>query len=386
MNILLINDFKTGGGAEVIFYKTYQTLMAIGHNVDIVYCHEKIVSPKSIINYIFSIKKYFEIKNSLKKKNYNLIYILNYSNAYSPSILLAINQYKKRNPKLKVLYNAHDAHIICPNSALNYYQNKKSYRFNTPISFKHFILKRLDHRGAIYSIIKKIQWILAYKILHLQKTFDKILCPSLFLATQIQKTYPYLDTDILRNPLNKKEIEKPQNYNKLIHSPIRLIYFGRLSSEKGLNILLQNFQNVNIDYEFHIYGDGPDKESLQKLVNQLSLKNKIFFKGKLPWKSLMKIIHQYDAFILPSHCYENAPLSIVEAAYAGLYILTMNYGGMKEISDIVGNNLFINPISPETLTTQIMNIYKLPFNKPNYEMFSEDLFKEKISQYISSLK
>ena len=49
MNILLINDFKTGGGAEVIFYKTYQTLMAIGHNVDIVYCHEKIVSPKSII-------------------------------------------------------------------------------------------------------------------------------------------------------------------------------------------------------------------------------------------------------------------------------------------------------------------------------------------------
>lgn len=129
--------------------------MAIGHNVDIVYCHEKIVSPKSIINYIFSIKKYFEIKNSLKKKNYNLIYILNYSNAYSPSILLAINQYKKRNPKLKVLYNAHDAHIICPNSALNYYQNKRSYRFNTPISFKHFILKRLDHRGAIYSIIKK---------------------------------------------------------------------------------------------------------------------------------------------------------------------------------------------------------------------------------------
>ena len=36
MNILLINDFKTGGGAEVIFYNTNQTIMSLGHNVEII--------------------------------------------------------------------------------------------------------------------------------------------------------------------------------------------------------------------------------------------------------------------------------------------------------------------------------------------------------------
>lgn len=382
MNILLINDFKTGGGAEVIFTKTYETLIEAGNNVDLKYYYTQITPPRSALSYIFSLHNYHEIYKVLCEKKYDLVYLLNYSNAFSPSILLAIKKYKQKNSNLKVIYNAHDAHIICPNSALNYYKGNKICRFEKTPSLHKFIFKQLDHRGAIYSIIKKIQWITAYKFLRLYNIFDKILCPSQFLASRIKEVYPNLSVEILRNPLNFKDITVPQDYNKKIRTTIRLIYFGRLSTEKGLDILLHNIASIKIPYNFHIYGDGPQANQLKKIVKTLNLENQIIFKGKTSWKDLMKIISDYDIFILSSSCYENAPLSIVEAAYAGLYILTMNYGGMKEISEIVGNNFYIN--SSSTTLTDILNlIQKTPFQKPNCAPFSENIFRKRLLHYIS---
>ena len=90
----------------------------------------------------------------------------------------------------------------------------------------------------------------------------------------------------------------------------------------------------------------------------------------------------YDAFVLPSCCYENAPLSIIEAVASGLYILTMNYGGMKELAQIVGNYYFINPLSPERLYGAFDFIKKSGFHLPDLSLFSEDTFKNILSEYI----
>ena len=142
MNILLINDFKTGGGAEVIFTKTYETLIEAGNNVDLKYYYTQITPPRSALSYIFSLHNYHEIYKVLCEKKYDLVYLLNYSNAFSPSILLAIKKYKQKNSNLKVIYNAHDAHIICPNSALNYYKGNKiccifrSIPVHIPVAYK----------------------------------------------------------------------------------------------------------------------------------------------------------------------------------------------------------------------------------------------------------
>ena len=37
MRILLLNDFRIGGGAEIIFQKTYEVLVKQGYDVDMVY-------------------------------------------------------------------------------------------------------------------------------------------------------------------------------------------------------------------------------------------------------------------------------------------------------------------------------------------------------------
>ena len=45
MRILLLNDFRIGGGAEIIFQKTYEVLVKQGYDVDMVY-HNGRISPQ----------------------------------------------------------------------------------------------------------------------------------------------------------------------------------------------------------------------------------------------------------------------------------------------------------------------------------------------------
>lgn len=382
MKILLINDFKNGGGAEVVFLQTYKTLKEMGLEVDLLYCHDKITPPTSVISYLFSNRNYRKLYKRLTQKRYDLVYILNYAYAFSPSILLAVKKYKKQNHNVKVIYNAHDAHIICPNSVFAFFKKKQMHLFPSAPRVREFIFKRLDYRGVIHSVLKKIQWLLAYRLFKLYNVFDEILCPSIFLCSKIQETYPKAKVSLLRNPLELDNIAKLRIYNKNISNAIKIVYFGRISQEKGLKELIENLKDIDYNYVFYIYGDGPELPSLKILIDNLQLGDKIFLKGKKQWNELMTEISQYDAFILPSLIYENAPCSIVEAAAAGLYVITMKYGGLEELASLVGNSYLINPITPDTLKKSFEFVRNNQFNNPNLEIFSIKTFKTVLLSHI----
>lgn len=383
MKVLLLNDFKVGGGAEIIFQKTYEILKEMGHEVDMLYCSERISTHNSIFSYLFSIDNLRSLFKRLKTEKYDVIYVLNYAYSFSPSILLAIKKYKRISPDVRVIYNAHDAHLICPNSGLMYFKNKKMQLFPQILSVKDFIFKTLDYRGNLYSLLKKVQWLLAYKVLKLHSIFDVILCPSLFLVSKIKEYYPNKEVGLLRNPLDMGNIPLI-TLNKRRKEPLQLVYFGRLSLEKGLDLLIENLSKISDLYELHIYGDGPEAAHLHNLVNSLKLQNRIIFEGKLSWKDLMNRLPLYDAFVLPSCCYENAPLSIVEASASGLYVLTMNYGGMKELAQMVGNYCFISPLSSESLHNAFNFIKDAEFRRPDLSVFSEAVFKNILNEYIEN--
>ncbi|HBX1689551.1 TPA: glycosyl transferase family 1, partial [Klebsiella pneumoniae subsp. pneumoniae] len=72
----------------------------------------------------------------------------------SPSILMAIKRLRDSNLWLgRVIFTAHDYHLICPNSGLQFYENETPYNFL--ISKNNFsYLKKFDRRGYIYSTLK----------------------------------------------------------------------------------------------------------------------------------------------------------------------------------------------------------------------------------------
>ncbi len=100
---------------------------------------------------------------------------------------------------------------------------------------------------------------------------------------------------------------------------ISIFYHGRLSPEKGIDILLKAFHNVLKDYGYikqsvmlYIAGDGSQEKYLKKLVVDLNIKENVTFLGCIPHRDLKSYLQSVDACIYPS-IYEPFSLSILEA-------------------------------------------------------------------------
>lgn len=379
MNILLINDFLYGGGAEVIFTKLHETLTSLGHNVDVFFGEEKPILSKSVIDYIYNRHSAKSLKQLFVRNHYNYVIVLNYASSLSPSVLHIIKKYKLIQ-HFKVIYNAHDAHIICPNSGMNFFEHGKMFRLKECSRMTQFLFKRLDHRGFHYSLLKKIQWVHAYRIRGFHKVFDLVISPSNFLLNRIKSFYPEFKCEIVRNPCLD---DLPQSLDtKNVNQPVKLVFIGRLSNEKGIIPFLESLKQVNLDYTFDIYGDGPLKEEMNIWIDRNALSSRIELKGIKAHRDMMNILKNYDAIVLPSIMFENAPLSIIEASSQNLFILTMGYGGMKELAQLVGNYYFIDPISPVKIACAIDYVRKAQFIQPDLSEFTSKRYKERISSLI----
>lgn len=106
-------------------------------------------------------------------------------------------------------------------------------------------------------------------------------------------------------------------------------FVGRLSNEKGLDVLLRALQRAG-DPAFLIVGDGPQRQSLQRFAAELRLHNTAF----LGWRSSVEVGELMAAarFIaVPSVWEETANLAALEALVAGRPLLVSEIGALPEL-------------------------------------------------------
>ena len=223
MKVLLINDFKEGGGAETVFLSNLNYLKSEGkYEVESFVGSKTYTTPDGLLAYLFSFKHQSLLQNKLETYKPNIIHVHGYYHVLSASIFKAIRVYKKVNRNVKVIYTAHDYHFIYPNSAL------LSYRTQRPVIVKEFnltswlFLDKVDHRGTLYSLVKKAQWIIAHRILNIKREIDLFLCPSNFLKDFYQNELG-VKTKMLRNPLETAEYLAPKK--NIDGENFRLVYF-----------------------------------------------------------------------------------------------------------------------------------------------------------------
>lgn len=81
--------------------------------------------------------------------------------------------------------------------------------------------------------------------------------------------------------------------------PLRFLFVGRLSYYKGCDILLDAFAKVK-GAELYLVGTGTLEEELKKKAEELKLKDKVFFVGKISEEELCRQYAECDVFVLPS--------------------------------------------------------------------------------------
>ncbi|WP_075618327.1 glycosyltransferase [Paenisporosarcina indica] len=124
---------------------------------------------------------------------------------------------------------------------------------------------------------------------------------------------------------------------KQILSPIKILFVGRISKEKGINLLIEAFNIVKEKYDLNltIIGDGPQITELKELCIKLNIMNLIEFKGKIAYgDTLLKEYREADIFVLPSYS-EGLGKVVLEAMANSTNVIASNVGGLP---DIVRNN------------------------------------------------
>lgn len=146
--------------------------------------------------------------------------------------------------------------------------------------------------------------------------------------------------------------------NKETGNILRLVYFGRLDPVKGLSGFIEALSASDINYTFTMIGEGEEANHLRQLIEQKQLGNKVFLRARINHRELFEELQQQDVFVLPSLCYENAPLSVVEAASLGLGLFLSHHGGSLEIGKLCGAKHFFDPFSPQDIQSKIEVLYK----------------------------
>lgn len=181
--------------------------------------------------------------------------------------------------------------------------------------------------NSILFTIKKIIQNYAYKKADLIHAWGTIMIPAM-LASKVN-----LDKIlILPKGINLSEFE---NKNICSDSKIYAIVTRSLYLEYGHECILKAFAILNkkkIDFELTIVGDGNLFEKLKQLSNDLNIKSKVIFTGRILNTELPKLLQKSNLYIsMPTT--EGVSASLFEAMASNCYPI---------VSQIAGNECWIS--------------------------------------------
>ena len=268
----------------------------------------------------------------------DVVHLNNIHSQISP--IVAEISFKNNIP---VVWTLHDYKLLCPSfSCLRDGKicelcfKKKGY------VIKYKCVKNII--GSFIAFLEAKKW----NKIKLEKFTSIFIAPSIFMkAKMIQGGFSVSSIRVINNFIDD---------NKIVENTIKkekyYCYFGRFSHEKGVETLLKVASKL--PYNLKLIGTGP---LLVDLTNKYSKKN-IEFLGFMQWEKLKEVIKKAQFIVIPSKCYENNPLTVIEAFALGTPVIGSNIGGIPEIIDKGKTGLIFEPGNEIDLINKIEYFFK----------------------------
>ena len=134
-----------------------------------------------------------------------------------------------------------------------------------------------------------------------------------------------------------------------------IIYFGRLSPEKGIDLLIDAAADAGAPLV--IVGDGPKRADLEAQARDRG--GDVLFTGHLKGARLWAHVEAATAMALPSVWYEIAPKSILEAQARGKPVIAASIGGLPEMVEDGATGFLARPSDLGSLTQCLRRLLAL---------------------------
>lgn len=314
---------------------------------------------KKVINALFSTEQYNEIKKWTKDKKFDVIHVQNYLSGLSPSLLKFLKEQKKQGVRL--IFTAHEYSGICANSCLyNYGKNAVCERCIGSNFKLRCAFLNCDRRGHLYSLLKGIRALIYYNRERIKDLFDNVICVSEFQKQKyLQDGYAPEKLTFIQNPISDVFF-----VSKILEKKKQILYYGRISPEKNIELLIDAFAEMIkepdlTEYKLLLIGSGDSvyQDRLQRRIRDLKLEKTVTFCDMMPQEEVVKHVGESMICVQPAKWYETFGLTVVESLAAATPCVVSDIGAVGETARQYGGYLFKSG-SQTSLTTVMKQILR----------------------------
>lgn len=365
MKVLLANKFWfRNGGSEAVLFAERDFLLQSGFSV----CEFAMEDPRNVPSafapYFVSNKEYRRspvgalgsVANGL-----SLIHSVEavrkfraLLDAQRPDIVHCHNVYHQLTPSifrvaksrgLPVVLTLHDYKPVCP----TYLRLKHGTVCSDCIDGGVFnVVKNrcaegsLGRSSLLYAEAKVHQWARSYE------RVDAVIAPSRFLANAVAGRFAPEHIHVVPNGVDTDRIQASDVDAGYV------LYLGRVSKEKGIKTLLEAHKRAAGAFALKVCGTGPLLQALRGAAPDAE------FLGHRTGNGLAEIIAAASLIVVPSECYENCPMSILEAMAFGKPVVASRIGGIPELVAHGETGLLANAGDAEDFASHIMSLMREP--------------------------
>jgi glycosyltransferase involved in cell wall biosynthesis len=225
-------------------------------------------------------------------------------------------------------------------SARGYKLNKNSW---TPATLIQTLIK------PIIRTLSKLTLLKADKIICTSQISRKMVLDRGVSESKIIIISPGIDTSIFTPNTT------PKNNNEIV-----FLSAGYLLERKGVDLVIRAFSlalKSNLNIKLLIVGDGPQKNNLEKLVDNLMIRDFVSFTGNVPNDQIHNFYQKSDVFVSMSRS-DSFPSMYLEAMSSGLPVIASDNDGSKSMIVDNENGYIVEQENVEMLSQKILFLSK----------------------------
>jgi glycosyltransferase involved in cell wall biosynthesis len=287
------------------------------------------------------------MERMLERVKPDVVHLHNIYHQLSPSVLRPI-----RERGIASVMTLHDYKLVCPTYQL--LDDGKICEACLPRKFMNAAVRKCNRGSTFGSVLSAVETGL-HAFTGAYDSIDLLLCPSEFMQQKMVEGG--IDRRRLVHLTNFCDVSSVSSATEAGRG---VLYAGRLSREKGVDVLVDAVAHLPAEVHVTIAGDGPDRRALQSRAASLGVIDRVTFLGRIPAAEVHHRMREAAAIVVPSRWYENQPMTILEAFGAGRPVVASRLGGMPELIKDGETGLLVSHDQPRPLALALRELLDDP--------------------------
>lgn len=272
---------------------------------------------KSFSRMFYSREAYRKFSRLLNDTKPDVVYIMQYHNKISPSII-----YAAKKAGVRVVHRISDFQYMCPNAL---FYNDRTGVCEDCLNGKLIscVKNRCIHGSALLSAIKASAKAF-HDMLGTARKIDDFVVPSKFTLGKLAQ----FGIDPKRLHHIPTFFNGKVDQSSLTYEPF-FLYVGRVEKEKGIKTLIDAF--VGTPHKLVIIGfsnNGYDEQLKKSLEGK---QHNIEFTGRMDFSGIAQYLSRCLCTLVTSESYDNMPNAILEAFAYSKAVIATNFGSLPEL-------------------------------------------------------